>query len=200
MRIGIDFDNTIVCYDTLFYHLALEHGCHPDRISANKRSIRDYYRSIDQEDIWTGMQGIAYGPRILEAIPFPGILNFMIDAHAAGHQLFIVSHKTKNPFRGEPHDLHQAALSWLTHHQVLTQIIPREQIFFELTKAEKIARIATLKCECFIDDLPEILSDAAFPTSVSKVLFDPAGEHSAPLTGILLRHWDQANSIFQEQC
>lgn len=166
-------------------------------VSAHKRSIRDYFRSIKKEEIWTEMQGLAYGPRILEANPFPGILNFMSSAQAAGHQLFIVSHKTKHPFLGEPHDLHQAALSWLTHNQILQNIIPREQIFFELTKAEKLARIATLKCDWFVDDLPEILFDVAFSSTVSKVLFDPAGEHQAPATGALLTHWDQANVLFQ---
>ena len=44
MIVGIDFDNTIVCYDSLFYNIALEKGLIPSNISKSKNSVRDYLR------------------------------------------------------------------------------------------------------------------------------------------------------------
>jgi len=44
VRIGIDFDNTIVSYDTLFHRVALERGLIPISVPANKISVREYLR------------------------------------------------------------------------------------------------------------------------------------------------------------
>ena len=53
MRIGVDFDNTIVCYDRLFHRLARERGLIPETVPQTKGAVRDYLRSIDREDDWT---------------------------------------------------------------------------------------------------------------------------------------------------
>jgi hypothetical protein len=53
--------------------------------------------------------------------------------------------------------------------------IPRENVFFELTRAQKLARIAALKCAYFIDDLEEVLTDPDFPPGVARVLFAATG-------------------------
>jgi len=37
-------------------------------------------------------------------------------------------------------------------------------------------KITELGCACFIDDLPEFLSDAAFPEGVQRIAFDPHHE------------------------
>jgi len=42
-----------------------------------------------------------------------------------------------------------------------------------LTKEEKVARVAALGCQVFIDDLPEILALKGFPAGMRGVLFDP---------------------------
>jgi hypothetical protein len=52
-------------------------------------------------------------------------------------------------------------------------ISPRN-VFFEGTRAEKLARIAALGCDWFIDDLAEVFSDPAFPQGVRRILFAPA--------------------------
>ena len=41
--------------------------------------------------------------------------------------------------------------------------ITSDRVFFEATRADKIARIAALDCSFFIDDLEGVLSDPAFP-------------------------------------
>jgi len=35
--------------------------------------------------------------------------------------VFIISHRTRHPFIGEPHDLHAAALSWLERQGFFTE-------------------------------------------------------------------------------
>ena len=60
--IGIDFDNTIVCYDGVFYETAVERkmiGC--DSQCRSKEQVRDYLRGIGKEDQWTLLQGYVYG-------------------------------------------------------------------------------------------------------------------------------------------
>jgi hypothetical protein len=179
MLIGLDFDNTIVSYDTLFYKVAIEQNLIPLDLAINKIAVRDYLRSVDKEILWTEMQGYVYGARMNEAEAYPGLFEALNILLASGHELFIVSHKTKYPFVGKKYDLHTAASNWISENlQIATQIlIKNENIFFELTKEKKIERIAALNCDVFIDDLPEILLADQFPTKTLKVLFDPEGYH-----------------------
>ena len=179
MRIGIDFDNTIVSYDELFHKVALERDLVSPGVPANKIAVRDYLRGAGQEDAWTEMQGYVYGARMNEAQAYPGAFNFLQCAAKAGHSLAIVSHKTRHPFLGPTYDLHVAARSWIETHLSIggLRLVPESQVFFELTKEEKLARIATVGCDMFIDDLPEILSAALFPTATKRFLFDPERHH-----------------------
>lgn len=61
------------------------------------------------------------------------------------------------------------------------------QVFFEATRAEKLARIGRLRCDWFIDDLAEVFSDPAFPAGVRRILFAPA--QSAPASWIVCPTW-----------
>jgi hypothetical protein len=49
-------------------------------------------------------------------------------------------------------------------------------VFFELTKEQKVARAAAIRCDVFIDDLPEILKLPGFPDRMRRTLFDPADQ------------------------
>lgn len=181
MRIGIDFDNTIVSYDALFHKVAVEAGLVPADLPPTKIGVRDYLRKIGREDDWTEMQGYVYGARMAEASAYPGVFAFMRNAQDDGHELFIVSHKTKHPFRGVQYDLHLAARDWVAASlkDELGALVPIENVFFELTKEEKLKRVESLGCECFIDDLPEILLAPLFPVRARRILFDPDGVHVA---------------------
>lgn len=200
MRIGLDFDNTIVCYDGVFHRVALEAGSIPAELPVNKLAVRDYLRRIGREDDWTEMQGLVYGPRILEADPFPGVIPFLYWAKAAGIELAIVSQKTIYPFRGERHNLHNAARRWILDklHGADGSLIPADLVFFEQTKEAKLARVGSLSCTYFIDDLPEILLAPTFPAGVTSLWFDSAGaEESAPgLTR--MESWNQIRSFIED--
>ncbi|PIQ25951.1 hypothetical protein COW36_02920 [bacterium (Candidatus Blackallbacteria) CG17_big_fil_post_rev_8_21_14_2_50_48_46] len=178
MKIGVDFDNTIVCYDALFHTLACEEQkLIPLETPVSKGAVRDALRAVGHEESWIAMQGEVYGARITEATPFEGVKDFFRAAQALGIKLSIVSHKTLHPFRGPQYDLHEAARSWLRFHgfwALEASLLPETSVFLELTKEAKFARIAALNCDYFIDDLPEFLQDPGFPATTVPILFDPA--------------------------
>lgn len=174
MLIGLDLDNTIVCYDVVFALLASELGLPEQAIEAGKRGIRDYLRQQNREDEWTMMQGKAYGLRMKDALPFEGVIEFIESARDSGHNLCIVSHRTKQPFLGDPVDLHAAAKEWLADRGI-DRLAP---VFLEETASSKAARIDHLGCDVFIDDLPEFLARPDFPAKTRKVHFSP-GEGSS---------------------
>jgi hypothetical protein len=178
MRIGIDFDNTIACYDGVFHAAALERGLIPAGLGRDKNSVRDHLNGSGRKDDFTELQGYVYGARMDLVSPYPGFAEFVAAARTAGHDIFVVSHKTRHPILGPKHDMHAAARAFLTDRALMgegpEQIAPAN-VFFELTKDEKVARARKLACEVFIDDLPEILAMHGFPEGLRKVLFDPEG-------------------------
>ena len=191
--LGVDFDNTLVCYDRLFHQLALELAWIPVTLQADKESVRDYLRAAGREDQWTELQGWAYGPRIGEAVPFPGAGEFFRRCRKEGIPVCVVSHKTRLPVRGPQVDLQQAARGWLAGHGFHDPQgigLPVEQVFFERTKAEKLQRIAAQRCTHFLDDLPEFLQDRDFPQGVERILFDPQSRHSGKVPFLCLSSWD----------
>jgi hypothetical protein len=179
MRIGIDFDNTIACYDGVFHTAALERGLIPEGLGRDKNSVRDHLNGSGRKDDFTELQGYVYGARMELVAPYPGFADFVTAARGAGHDLFIVSHKTKHPILGPKHDMHAAARGFLATRGLVgpaaSQIDP-SRVFFELTKEEKVARAAGLDCEMFVDDLPEILAMPGFPDGMRRILFDPENQ------------------------
>lgn len=177
MRIGIDFDNTIVCYDEVFHRLALERGLISQHLERTKQAVRDSLRSQGKERDWIELQGEVYGARMKEAEPFSGALEFIRQCNERGISYFIVSHKTEKPVAGQPYNLHMAARSWLASHGIPSTAT--DGVYFEDKRAEKLFRIKQLGCTDFIDDLPEFLTESQFPLGVQRLLFDPA--NTAPL-------------------
>jgi hypothetical protein len=193
MRIGVDFDNTIVCCDPLFHRAATAKKLIPAGVGSAKSAVRDYLRAQNQEPAWTELQGTVYGDLLREAQPFPGVLDFFVTCARQKVPVAIVSHKTKRPFLGEPYDLHAAALNWITSNHFFEAGLPRSSVYLELTKEDKLRRIAAFGCTHFIDDLPEFLRESAFPAGVERVLFDP--NHQAGFNGELpsFSSWSQIN-------
>jgi hypothetical protein len=179
--IGVDFDNTIVSYDGLFHKLAVRQGLAPDEIPAAKNAVRDYLRQIGQEDRWTELQGYTYGPGMREARLFPGVLEFFDRCRRTGQEVFIISHRTRYPFLGPRHDLHEAAHDFLVEHGLNDPArigLAADHIHFHESKEEKLARINQVGCTHFIDDLPEILTAAELRADIEKILFDPNGQQA----------------------
>ena len=104
MKIGIDFDNTIVSYDKVFYEVALEKSLIPPHVRKSKIAVRDYLRNKQQNDIWTELQGYVYGKRMLQAEIFKGFIDFLDFSKKNNLEIVIISHKTKYPYEGKKSD------------------------------------------------------------------------------------------------
>lgn len=172
MIVGIDFDNTIVCYDGAFHRAACERGLIPPNIHPSKEQVRDYLRSVGQEDDWTELQGYVYGARMDTVVAFAGAANCIRALVEKGAVVYIISHKTLYPYRGTRYNLHDSARNWLDNSGFLAEAgLGMHQVFFELTKEEKLARIGALGCTHFIDDLTEIFFAEGFPANTERLLF-----------------------------
>ena len=176
-RIGLDLDNTLISYDRLFYEVAVESGFIDKDVAGTKREIRDYIRLLpDGELAWQRLQAHVYGPAIGRASAAPGALEFIQTARAHGAKLTIVSHKTAFANMGTQRvNLRDAARHWLlANGMVGPDAVPESNVYFESTRAEKIARIIALSCTHFIDDLEEVFDDPAFPNDVERLLLSGA--------------------------
>lgn len=179
MRVGLDFDNTMVRYDSLFHKVASEAGWISPHFPVSKVKVRDYLRSIDKESVWTEMQGYVYGARMAEAEAYPGLKEFLHWARAADVSISIISHKTRHPFIGPQYDLHEAAREWIAQsvRDGMNPLVRPEDVYFELNKEDKMRRIRDTGCDMYVDDLPEILLAPDFPASTERLLFDPDGHY-----------------------
>lgn len=199
MLLGLDFDNTLISYDTLFHLVAVDWGLIPIDLPAQKNCVRDYLRQQNREDEWTRMQGEVYGNRITEAVSFPGVLPTLQKLTQLRVPMCIVSHKTRTPYQGPAYDLHQAARNWLTQQGFFSPSglnWGTGQVFFELTKQEKVNRIVELGCSHYIDDLPEILE--MLPGTVQPILFAPGGEVPTPTGWQQFQSWSDLPQLMLE--
>lgn len=200
MRIGLDFDNTIVCYDKAIEDLAEELFTLPKHIARTKLGLRDYLRAAGREVEWTAFQGQLYGPGMRYAHPFEGAIDTMQKLLARGHELIIVSHRSKWPYAGPRYDLHEAAKTWIANRLRPSGLfVADEQAYFLETKEDKIAKIADLCCDVFLDDLPEVLSGRGFPASTVGFLFKPDTKEARVQEKQCINNWEdfftQINSI-----
>ncbi|HBH00801.1 MAG TPA: hypothetical protein DDZ42_02600 [Candidatus Rokubacteria bacterium] len=198
MVIGIDFDNTVVCYDEVFHRTARGWGLIPVNVPTGKGMVRDYLRERGREDDWTRLQGHVYGATILEAPAFPGVLEFLAACRDRRMAVHIISHKTLRPVLGEPRDLHRAAHEWLEargFYDTARTGLSREDVHFELTKEAKLARIGRVGCTHFVGDLPEFLLDPGFPVGVRRILFDPNGGHVGPADLDRAASWSEIGDL-----
>ena len=193
LRVGLDFDNTIVCYDQAIAVMADNVLDLPRMVPRTKLAIRDHLRKANLETEWTCFQGELYGPGMRHAEPFDDAITTMKLLVAAGHELIIVSHRSLQPYAGEPYDLHSSAQRWVAKHlQSIGLFVGRnESISFLETRGEKIDKIAELRCDAFLDDLPEVLEDARFPPFTKGILFDPSGNRTETKDYERIMNWGE---------
>lgn len=106
--IAIDLDNTIICYDDAFRAAAEELDCLPVSGPVDKTSVKNSAIAKGGNDLWTRLQGLAYGEKIHLATLFPACAEFV---EASREELVIVSHKTRFPAMGKATDLRETALA-----------------------------------------------------------------------------------------
>ena len=197
MRIGLDFDNTIVCYDAAIAVLAEKLLDLPAEVPRTKLGLRDHLRTTGREPEWTAFQGVLYGPGMVHAQPFAGAIDTMLQLVEQGHELVIISHRSRRPYAGEPHDLHAAARDWVTNHLQVSGLFELkdgcECLYFLRTKDDKIAKINELSCNVFLDDLPELLMAPGLPNTMTKIQFNPSDgiQKNIQKNHYLITHWAQ---------
>jgi hypothetical protein len=200
IKLGLDFDNTIVCYDAAIALLAEELFDLPPEVPRTKLGLRDNLRGAGREPEWTAFQGELYGPGMRHAQPFEGAIETMLQLVAAGHELVIVSHRSRRPYAGEPHDLHAAARGWVAERLQSTGLFgeDNESVNFLETRQEKVARIRSLGCHAFLDDLPEVLSDPEFPANTEGILFAPDYEGAHETNLLSITAWEKLPTLLAQ--
>jgi hypothetical protein len=195
LKVGVDLDNTLIDYRGLFHRLALEEGWIEESFPRSKSGIKDRLVAEDGNDLrWQELQARAYGPRILEAQPHAGALEFLQEAEALGCELHVVSHKTEASALRPEIRLRDWAARWIS----AKTRIQAERIHWASSRAEKVHRIAGLGCRFFVDDLHEVLEDPAMPRELLGLWFCPEDEASKPhprrgqAGPVMVRSWKQA--------
>jgi hypothetical protein len=202
LKVGIDFDNTIVSYDALMYETAVSWRLLDIGMRRDKRSIRDQLRSLpDGENHWRRLQTYAYGEGMLSAHPMDGVMDFLHYCRTNGIPIWIVSHKTEyNNFGPPTVNLRQAAMTWLSEqgffNEAITGLTP-ERVFFEPTREEKVARIAALAPHYFVDDLEETFQEPTFPSEVCKIHYVPHEESSSVVDAFHANSWSAILQFMQ---
>jgi hypothetical protein len=198
LHIGIDFDNTLVRYDTVFHKYAIERGLIPIETPKDKYTIRQRIRELSNgEHYWTELQGLVYGVKMQEAKLAEGVDRFLKECRKRRIPVSIISHKTKFPVIGIQVDLREAAMDWMESNGFFSEYgLSRGQVFFESTRAEKINRIITQGCSHFIDDLEEIFLEREFPEEVEKVLYAPGKKGNFPGSIRIFDSWQSITDYF----
>jgi len=200
MKIGLDFDNTIVCYDQAIATLAEECFDLPDQIPRTRLGLRDYLRSENREPEWTSFQGLLYGPGMRYAKPFDGAVSTMQQLASDGYELAIISHRSRYPYAGPEYDLHDAAHNWIISQLHPNKIfdVPSQPVFFLETLEEKLKRVSDLSCDIFVDDLFTVLDSTDFPKSTLGILFDPANSVSHNQKVNRISSWPSLLTLIKE--
>lgn len=178
--VGIDFDNTLINYDEVFYQQARNLNLISPKVNKNKKEVRDQIRLLpDGEIIWQKLQAFVYSKGISGASLNPGADTFIRACIQNQVRVYVISHKTEYSRYDEAQtNLRQAALGWMEacrFFKVDGLGLARDHVYFESTRLEKISRLSSLGCAHFIDDLEEVFQEDAFPKEVDKILFAPQG-------------------------
>jgi hypothetical protein len=184
LRIGIDFDNTIITYDDVFRIAAKRCGLIDPGFSGSKQAVRDAVRLLpDGELAWQRLQGGVYGKGIAGAKLVSGVEAFLRRCRLEGCAVAVVSHKTEyGHFDPDRVNLRAAALDWMAGQGLFDDDhgLTLGSVYFEGTRAEKLKRIAALSLTHFIDDLEEVLTDPDFPPDVKRILFAVEAQPAVP--------------------
>jgi hypothetical protein len=175
MRIGLDLDNTLICYDQAFLRVGKEEGILPASFAGNKAAVKRALL-VERPDgsLWEGLQGLVYGRRIDAATLFDGVTEFLGRCRNRADIVAIVSHKTERAHYDPKTDLRVAALQWMESRQFFDTSglgLERGNVYFEGTRDDKVRRIRDLGCDVFVDDLAEVLIHGGMPAACRKILF-----------------------------
>ncbi len=206
LNIGIDLDNTLAGYDHLFTTVALQWGLIDPTQPSGKRAVRAHLVAQGESGHheWMRLQGQIYGRYMGGAELLPGAAAFLQHCKTEGHSIHIISHKTVHGhFDAQKINLHDAARQWMELQGFFSSerfAIPKEHIHFFPTRDEKVAKIAALNLDYFIDDLEVVLSHPDFPPRTQAIHYLPVDEETDTNSPwITCRHWSEVTEqLFPE--
>ena len=167
----MDLDNTIVCYERVFEPIAQQMGLiHVRKEGWTKLQIRETLQKKGRNDLWTQLQGEVYGPGMRRATPFVGVREYFFEAAKRGYEVCIVSHRSKRPAIGAPHDLWLSAVQWLNTAGLLRPEgkVLKNRVILAPTREAKVREIIKIGCT----DLSTIYRKF-FPIHFSREIFMP---------------------------
>ena len=173
--IGVDLDNTILNYDDVYRTALKMRGIRRVEGISPRKILKDHFARKPSGNLdWTLLQGEIYSSYLAEAKPFEGCIETLCGWLEQGHQIRIISHKTRYPAVGPAHDFHSAADQWLRKH-LLDRISPKLHenlhILFLDTIEEKANAIKEERCAIFVDDLASVLEHEHFPAETIGIHF-----------------------------
>ncbi len=177
MSVGIDIDNTIICYDNVLHKVACDMGFIAPSLLVDKQTIRNVVRKSHGDEAWQKLQVEIYGVSIEKADLSEGVWDFLMSLKSRGIPFQLVSHKTQYPNYGDVKvDLRKAALKFLENNNFFSNAglgLSLSDVFFLSTRMDKVAKIKDLGHRFFIDDLEEVFAEPDFPKGVHKLLYSP---------------------------
>ena len=139
LRIGLDFDNTIITYDAVFLAAARKWGLVGTDFTGGKQAIRDTIRLLpDGELSWQKLQGQVYGKGLAQAEMVEGVDEFLRRCRKNNVPVVVVSHKTEFGHHDPDRiNLRNAARAWMAEHgffQAGGYGIAPDAVYFESTR------------------------------------------------------------------
>ena len=184
MLIGLDFDNTIANYDSLFIEIGFQYGLVKEDWQGNKQDLKDLVFLLpDGHETWMRIQGRVYGEFMHKAELMPGVANFLLHCKSRDIPVCIISHKTEyGHFDTKKISLRKEALKWMEKKNLFKDsytTLSAETVFFEDTREKKVRKIFEIGCTHFIDDLEEVFKEPSFPKNTDKLLFSTNKQEKA---------------------
>tara|TARA_Y100000816_G_scaffold182944_1_gene132506 strand:- start:11172 stop:11774 length:603 start_codon:yes stop_codon:yes gene_type:complete len=198
MIIGFDFDNTIIDYSNLF-KILINKKIKKKISNFDKDSLKNFLIKNKKENEWTVIQGEVYGKYIMSAKLHKGFIKLLQYLLRKNIKIFIVSHKTKYPYLGKKFNLRKAASKWIKKNIINKNKnlnFSMKNVYFENSLEKKINRIINLKCDIFIDDLPQILN--LLPKNVVKFLFNPSAKKKYKKNYKTINSWVQFYDLIKK--
>lgn len=192
--IGIDFDNTIVCYEKIFQDLAVQNNWIKGDKKLTKNEIKNTILNHKNGVMkWKTMQSLVYSDLISKAIPMRGVFEFFKKCNINNVEFYIVSHKTEHAeITTSGNNLRFMAMNWLINNFSQHQLnLPINKVYFENTREDKIKTIKSLNCTHFVDDLEEVLCHSQFPKNVKKILLSGCNNNLDNQEIVMKKNWNE---------
>ena len=199
MLIGLDFDNTIANYDSVFREICFQYDLLEDGWQGTKKELKQVILSLPKgEETWMRIQGKVYGEFMHKAELMPGIANFLHHCKIKEIPICVISHKTEyGHFDDKKISLRNEAMKWMGEKNLFNKSyfsLTKDKVFFSSTRKEKVKKISTIGCSHFIDDLVEVFEEPHFPQDTKRILLDTSCQDNNKKLSVF-NNWTDINNV-----